>query len=122
QAGVLRADIDVPERALQRARRVYGMRTRAAEEPRHCPAAQLGSVRHLPACPRPVRGSESLTTGHQTIELIVHFLLQQMRRPHLCSSFGQTNLRRAVLRLGGAGDNDLAFPGARDELIERELR
>lgn len=39
QAGVLRADIDVPERALQRARRVHRVRARTAEEPCHCAAA-----------------------------------------------------------------------------------
>ena len=88
---MLRADIDVSERALQRARRVHRVRTGTAEEPSHCAAAQLGGVRHLPARPRPVRGIKSLPTCHQTIELVIHFLLQQMRRAHLCGGFGQTN-------------------------------
>src|SRR5262249_41019262 len=44
QAGVLRTDIDVPERALQCARRVHCMRTGTAEEPCHGAAAQLGGV------------------------------------------------------------------------------
>src|SRR5438093_8193383 len=35
QAGVLRTDIDVPERALQRTRRVHRVRTGTAEEPSH---------------------------------------------------------------------------------------
>ena len=107
---MLGTNMDVSECALERTWCIYGMGTGTAVEACHRTAAQIGSVRHLPAHPRPVRNIESLPACHQTIKRVEHLLLQQMRRPHFGSGFGQTNLGRRVLRLRDTGKNDLPFP------------